>query len=208
VADLLYHLNARDEITSVNEEWLAFARVNEGGYLLPPHILGRSLWEFIADPGTRHIYRQLHDRVRSRGEPARLSLRCDSPDRRRLLELNIAPSAHGDLSYQVRTIEEEERLPVPLLDSTQPRSERLVRMCSWCKRVSAGPRGWLELEEAVAALALFEESRLPQLTHGICSDCSRNLGKILSDDPDEPLSIPSADSSVSSYEVTNGGSGS
>jgi hypothetical protein len=51
VSDLLYHLNARDEISSVNEEWQSFARANEGEHLLAGPILGRVLWDFIEDLG-------------------------------------------------------------------------------------------------------------------------------------------------------------
>jgi hypothetical protein len=67
MSDLRYHLNASDEIASVNEEWLSFARGNEAESLLPPRILGRPLWDFIGDEETQHIYRLLHSRVRARG---------------------------------------------------------------------------------------------------------------------------------------------
>lgn len=129
---LLYHLNARDEISSVNEEWLS----------------GRPLWDFIGDPATKHIYRLLHRRVRG-GSPVRVSFRCDGPQRRRLLELDISPGTEQQLVYRVRTVKQEDRLPVPLLDPHRPRSDRFVTMCGWCKRVAAPPIGWLEVEEAV-----------------------------------------------------------
>ena len=52
-------------------------------------------------------------------------------------------------------------------------------MCGWCKRVAVPPDRWLEVEEAVAALALFDEPRPPQLTHGVCEECSSRLSDIL-----------------------------
>ena len=183
MSDLLYQLNASDEISSVNEEWLRFARANDGEPLLPPQVLGRPLWDFIGDLETQHIYRLLHRRVRTRGEPVRFSFRCDAPDRRRLLELSISAEGDQGLIYRVRTVREEERKPVPLLDPHRPRSETFVTMCGWCKRVSAPPRGWLEVEEAVDALSLFAEPRPPQLTHGICGQCSQSLQRVVGDEP-------------------------
>jgi hypothetical protein len=75
VSDLLYELNARDEISSVNEEGLRFALANGGAPMDPAQILGRLLWDFIGDVETRHIYRLPHRRVRAGGAPVRLSFR-------------------------------------------------------------------------------------------------------------------------------------
>jgi hypothetical protein len=179
VSDLLYQLNAQDEISSVNEEWLSFAQANEGTPLLAPWILGRRLWDFMGDPETEHIYRQLHRRVRAGHEAIRITFRCDGPERRRLLELDITAGSEGGLTYRVRTVREEDRPAVPLLDAHQPRSEEFVTMCGWCKRVSVGAGEWLEVEKAVVALSLFDEPRPPQLTHGICEECSLRLDQAL-----------------------------
>lgn len=78
VSDLLYHLNARGEISSVNEEWQSFARANEGEHLLAGPILGRVLWDFIEDLGPPRSTAQLHRRVLAEGVPMRLRIRCDS----------------------------------------------------------------------------------------------------------------------------------
>ncbi len=184
---LLYKLNARDEISSVNEEWLSFARANGGEPVLPPVILGRSIWDFIADLETRHIYRILHRRVRAHGVPIGLSLRCDAPERRRLLELTISAGEHETLCYRVQTVKEEDRDVVPLLSPHVPRSELFVTMCGWCKRVSVPPNGWLEVEDAVVALSLFNEPYPPQLTHGICEECQDSLRLAMSGGLDHPM---------------------
>jgi hypothetical protein len=176
---LEYSVDAEDQISSVNDEWLSFAEANEGSTLLVPGILGRSLWDFIGDMETRHIYGVLHGRVRTLGTPVRLSFRCDAPERRRLLQLDILPHRDQELLYRVRTLKQERRPLVPLLDPLRPRAETFVTMCGWCKRVALSPRRWLEVEEAVAALALFDEPRPPQLTHGVCEECSEGLSSVL-----------------------------
>ena len=76
-------------------------RANEGELLFPPEVVGRRLWDFIEDLETRHIYQLLHERVRTRGGPVRLSLRCDAPEHRRLLELSISPASDQGLTYCV-----------------------------------------------------------------------------------------------------------
>jgi len=174
-SDLQYRLDAQDQICSVNEEWQSFAAANEARTLLPPDIIGRQLWDFIGDVETQHIYRVLHRRVRTLSVPVRLSFRCDGPERRRLLELDIHAEEGQGLTYQVRTVKEQLRPPVPLLDPKQPRSESFVTMCGWCKRVATPSRGWVEVEEAVGELGLFAEPRPPQLTHGVCEECSDSL---------------------------------
>jgi hypothetical protein len=187
MADLEYCVNAEDRISSVNEEWLSFAAANQGRALLPPGVLGRPLWDFIGDIETQHIYGVLHGRVRAFGQPVRFSFRCDGPERRRLLQLDILSQPDEELLYRVRPLKEEARALVPLLDPQQPREESFVTLCGWCKRVAV-PRGrWLEVEEAIVALALFDEPRPPQLTHGVCEQCSESLSDILNGRQDNPV---------------------
>jgi len=179
VPDLEYHVDAHDRISAVNEAWLSFAEANEGTALLPPEILGRSLWDFMGDLETQHIYQALHERVRTLNVPVQLCFRCDGPESRRLLELNIVAEEDQQLIYRVRTLAEDFRPAVPLLDPRRPRSETFVTICAWCKRVATGPRQWLEVEAAAAALPFFAESRPPQLTHGICEGCSERVQELL-----------------------------
>jgi hypothetical protein len=183
VSDLLYELNARDEISSVSEEWLRFALANGGEPLGAAQILGRLLWDFIGDLETQHIYRLLHRRVRAGGAPVRLCFRCDAPDRRRLLDLEISAGSEGGLRYRVRTLREQERQPVALLEPYLPRSEDFVTICAWCERVAVPAHGWLEIEAAIAALPALAEARPPQLTHSVCEVCAQALHGALSEEP-------------------------
>jgi hypothetical protein len=187
MSNIEYCVDAEDRISSVNEEWLSFAGANEGGAVFPPGILGRCLWEFMGDMETQHIYGVLHARVRALGRPVRLCFRCDGPERRRLLQLDILPQPDQELLYRVRTVKEEARPPVPLLDPGQPRDDGFVIMCGWCKRVAVSPGRWVEVEEAAAALALFDEPRPPQLTHGVCEECNESLCALMEGRQDNPV---------------------
>lgn len=66
---VVYEVDATDRIISVNDAWITFALHNSGEALLPPGIIGRHLWDSVADPTTIELYRMLYARVRSRGEP-------------------------------------------------------------------------------------------------------------------------------------------
>jgi hypothetical protein len=180
--DLRYELNARDEISGVNEEWLRFALANGGEPLVPAQIQGRLLWDFIGDVETQHIYRLLHRRVRAGGAPVRLCFRCDAPDRRRLLDLEISAGPERALIYRVRTLREQERQPLTLLDTDLPRSEQFVTICAWCEHVAVPAHGWLEIEAAIATLPELAEPRPPHLTHGICEVCAQALQAALTEE--------------------------
>ena len=183
MSDLLYELNARDEISSVSEEWLRFALANGGELLDRTQILGRLLWDFIGDVETQHIYRLLHRRVRAGGAPVRLCFRCDAPNRRRLLDLGISAGSESGLMYRVRTLREQERQPMALLKHDHPRSEHFVTICAWCERVAVPAHGWLEIEAAIAVLPALAEPRPPQLTHGVCEVCAQALYGALGEEP-------------------------
>ena len=47
-------------------------------------------------------------------------------------------------------------------------------MCAWCDRFCINGE-WVEVEEAAARLELFRRSEQPQISHGICPDCSEML---------------------------------
>jgi hypothetical protein len=58
----------------------------------------------------------------------------------------------------------ERRDPVRLLDKDMPRSSDIIRICSMCKQISTALNKWVEIEEGLAQLRLFEASEVPRLT--------------------------------------------
>jgi hypothetical protein len=180
--DLVYLLDADDRIVGVNAAWTAFAVDNDGDpSLLPPTILGRRLWDQITDETTRQLYARLLERVRTGAAPPPIRIRCDSPAERRLLEMTLVARPAGAVEVRTRAIRIEGRANVELLDREARRSERLLRICSWCGRIpSDGGGRWLEVEEAMSALGLFEGDAFPRLSHGICEDCRKRVEEALS----------------------------
>ena len=176
-ADIIYRVNDQDEIVFVNQEWDRFAAANAGEAVMSSRVLRRPLWDFIVDSTTQELYGQILKRVRG-GRSLRFTFRCDSPRSRRLLAMEVGRAQDGTVAFCTRTLSEEPRQPPALLAPSAARSNELLRVCAWCEKVSVGG-SWVEVEEAVARLRLFESSLLPLMTHGICEQCRQNMAEIL-----------------------------
>ncbi len=175
--DLIYRLNRQDEIVFVNEAWDRFALANDAPDVTAEHVLGRPIWEFITDLSTQQIYRDLLARVRE-GRSVRFPFRCDSPAERRFLEMHIHLMEDGQIEFRTQTLSIERRPAVPLLARQASPSRDLLRMCSWCKKVFADGE-WVDIEEGIERLRLFEAPALPMITHGMCDHCAVKMAEIL-----------------------------
>jgi len=168
----IYRIDGSDRISEVSGNWLSFAAENLAGESChPDRILGRLIWEFIDGPETRHLYEIVLRRVRQANMPVTLPFRCDSPDRRRYLELAIVPAGDDAIVFYSSILREEPRETVGLLHPGAERSGEYIKMCSGCKKIERGENRWVEVEAGIAELRLFEAAILPQITHGLCNDC-------------------------------------
>ncbi len=169
--DANYRIDARNRITCVSPAWSAFAINNGAPELTGERVLGKSLWDFVADRETRHLYVLVFEKVRRDRQPITIPFNCDSPTLRRFMQLAISALPEGGLALVGHLLREESREPARLLDRMAERSQSYLRICSWCRRVEAGANDWIEVEDAIRRLTLFSSSVLPQLTHGVCPTC-------------------------------------
>ena len=169
-----YWIDGENVVQSISDNFMAFACENQAEELDVHAVVGKSLFEFIGGTETRHLYMVLIDKVRKEQRETVVPFRCDSPSLRRFMELRVSYQGNGTVRFEGRLIREETREPVPLLDEAVSRNDAFIRMCSWCKNVAVDA-GWVEVEEAVARLRLFETEVLPQITHGVCDACSRRI---------------------------------
>lgn len=170
----VHRIDGQDRIRFANEHWYAFARENGADGLHAGTVEGRSLWEFIDHAETRMIFEMLVQRVRGGGRIT-LSFRCDSPRQRRFMGLELAALPEQGVEFRSRILRVEDREWMGLFDAGTKRSGELLRVCSWCKKVDVRTHGWLEVEQAVRALRLFEAPLLPAITHGICESCNVDM---------------------------------
>lgn len=188
ISEVTYHLDPVDRIAAVNDAWQVFADRNDGAALRAPAIIGQRLWDHLTDPTTVELYRLALLRVRRHAATVRFEFRCDSPSRRRLLAMEIAPERAGMVRFSTRTIREEARDPVELLDATVRHDAPPITMCSWCKRVDLGGGEWGEVEAALASLRLFDRDVPPLISHGMCPACHDMISGLL--DADDPGKRP------------------
>ena len=175
---VVFWINDRDEIVRVNDAWTRFALENDAPDLIEDRVLGTSLWQYLSDSTTRLLYLELLRHVRG-GHTVRFPLRCDSPAIRRRLEIALRPGPDDFVQFESVLLDATPRPPQPLWSRSRPPSSELVRACSWCKRLEYGPE-WLEVEAAIVPLGLFEDDAPPpEITHGICPDCAREMHALL-----------------------------
>jgi hypothetical protein len=170
-APSIYRVDRRDRIVDFNDGFRSFAADNGAG-ALPERVLGRSLFSFIAGVQVPDIWRHLVERVR-RGKPLEgLRCRCDSPDVRRVISIDVRPWPHGHVEFEARLVAELARERLALLEYRHPNGS-MLEMCNWCLRVRLD--GWVDVEQAVRRLGLLEGGEPPGIAHGLCDECRARL---------------------------------
>jgi hypothetical protein len=165
-----YRSDRNGRLEWVNEGWLLFAAANGGRALEPARVRGRVLWEFVSDPTIVHLYRMIVQRLRAGGPPVRFHFRCDAPTLRRLSAMEISGDREGAVHFDVTPVLEQPQIAAPRVEAA-PGEAALMRVCAWCKRVEMPADVWIEPEEVVSALSLFDCPTFPGLTHGMCPRC-------------------------------------
>ena len=171
VAELVYQVDASGRIAAVGEGWDAFARANAAPELAAGTIVGRPMISFIAGAETRHLYDLLTERAVRARRPITVPFRCDAPDARRSMEMRIEAHADGHIEFRTRPLDIHSRAPVALLMASARRDRStFLRICSWCNRGYVQNQ-WMEIEDVIGKLGLFDRAPLPELTHGVCETC-------------------------------------
>jgi hypothetical protein len=167
-------IDEQDLIVKVDEGFYAFAA--ETGWDGAGSSLGRSLWDFVSGHELEKLQRMLLRRVRGELRSVDLPFRCDGPALRREMDLRITSQASGRLVLFSASLRAEKRRDEfqPLLAAHTPRGEETLTMCGWCDLFLVGGK-WVEVEEAVARLGLFEMPELPAISHGVCASCTAML---------------------------------
>jgi len=167
-----HKVDANGIIVSVSDNWQSFAEENLGvSTCLPENVIGTYLLDHIHDPETKHLYELILQKVRKYRRQATFSFRCDSPDKRRFLELSVIPLKDNSTEFKSQIIKTELRDFVELMGSDIEKSEEHLGICSMCKKIAISETEWEEAEIVIQKMRLFELEVLPQFTHGLCQPC-------------------------------------
>jgi hypothetical protein len=171
----IWTIDGADKFVHVNDAWLAFAAENTAPQLTASVVLGQHIWRFIQGQETSYLYQQIFSRVRDGKAPVTFPFRCDSPDCRRFMEMELTLLPGHAIQFTAHILREEWRDPIDLLDASRDRNREFVTVCSWCKKINIPGRGWGEIEAAIVALDLFGHHPMPRMTHTICDSCRAAL---------------------------------
>ncbi|RME27145.1 MAG: hypothetical protein D6806_05060 [Deltaproteobacteria bacterium] len=146
----------------------------------PEDVIGHSLFDFIDGVETRYLYRILFDKARSeKKRVGPIPFRCDSPQERRFLELTLDALQDDSIKIVSILVRSEPREEVDLLKVDVPRSKDLLVICSMCKKIELPSKEWVDIEEGLVRLGIFEKEKMPALSHGLCEDCMTEIMKLL-----------------------------
>jgi len=183
----IWIIDAADKIVRVNDDWLAFAGENTAPQLTASVVLDQHIWRFIQGQETSYLYRQIFARLRAGKSPVKFPFRCDSPDCRRFMEMELSLLPGGAIQFMSQILRQEWRQPLDILDAPRDIPREFLKICSWCKKINIPGRGWGEIEAAIAALDLFGHHPMPRMTHTICDSCRGELRLELNRDSGERL---------------------
>ncbi|MGE4520534.1 MAG: hypothetical protein AB7E04_13625, partial [Desulfobacteraceae bacterium] len=118
------------------------------------------------------------EKVRKTKKSVSVPFRCDSPEYRRFLHMEIKEAGNGIIEFHSVLEKVEKRKKVRLLESDVERNSQFIKICSWCKKVYfENEKEWVEVEEAVKRMNLFDKKTLPMLTHTMCDLCFKELSE-------------------------------
>jgi hypothetical protein len=168
-----YVIDHNNRIISVSDNWTDFAKENNASpEVIPPDVLGKSLFDFIPDMETADIYRTIIEAVREKKTQIKIPINCDSPELRRSIEVGIHWQEDGSIEFISEIVKIEEREPVTVLDPTSPRSfDRFLNICSFCKKIQTGVDEYQETGQAMRSLNIFDKKKMPMLHQLVCPSC-------------------------------------
>ena len=107
----IWIIDDADKIVHVNDAWLAFARENTAPQLTASLVLDQPIWRFIQGQETIYLYKQIFGRVRAGKSPVKFPFRCDSPDCRRFMEMQLSLLPGDAIQFISHILREEWRRP-------------------------------------------------------------------------------------------------
>ena len=170
----IYTIDASNRLAFVNaagHEFIAPAVAD------PAQVIGRPVWERIPGGVVRQLWELLYSRVRAVGGAVFVPMRVDRADERRLFDIELRPLGDGAIRHVCEPVWREPRAAVALLDPAYPRDERVLRSCTWCRRIQVRLGVWEEIEQAQQTLAILAEASLPRLEPVACTSCKQSLLK-------------------------------
>jgi hypothetical protein len=164
---ITYRIDAKDRIVEVGGAWKDFAYAN-GGNPDPSAVIGRPLWDFVRDEGTREVYRLIVLEARRRRTPIHIPFRCDSAEIERHMTMTIAPDEHDEVLF-ICKLRHSCKLTLPQIVNGDARPMMVVE-CERCYRIHTR-HGWKPCWDAVVSGDVEIDNRPIKIRRDSCYDC-------------------------------------
>lgn len=170
VSKIYYVVDEQGTILDIGGDWQEFidkTGVEDSQKMADFNMIGKNLFDFIANETVRDLYRELHRKALD-GEVCKFSYRCDGPDVARMARMELAPNSIG-VKYTSTILEEAPHEIVGPISMNREKN-LLVRMCSICKKTQIPERGdeWFPMEEYLKRLHIPHS-----LSQSVCPECTQ-----------------------------------
>jgi len=166
-----YLLDSKNCFTWFSPEWdQEFQSISPKEFSTRDY-LGQNFFDLLANPDIKLLYESLFLAARRRKNSIfSISLRCDTPSSKAILDLNLVKQDHNGLkaSFAYTQLETYTKMG-PLLVRKE---EELLKMCSWCQDIFDFTKDrWLPIEQALVDLSLLHKQTTAGFTHSCCPRC-------------------------------------
>lgn len=165
----VYWLGPTERIVRVGPCWDRFALANDGAAATGEKIVDRPVWDFVQDAATRMWLESLIALVRLRSVSIQRPYRCDSPDMKRFMQMNIVPEDEGILRVEHSLVRCEPKSRSVWIDSFSKANSDVRVRCSICGRVRLD-KEWIEPDRLSSSTSRGGIAKLAVI-YGVCDDC-------------------------------------
>lgn len=121
-----YVVTSDGTVVEIHGIWDDFARANDAGGLAIADVVGHHLCDFVSGPATRQVYDALIERIGRTRTPIHFTFRCDAPDVRRHMRMDVVGDGSENVRFTSRIVREEPRPAQALLSTDVDRSDVTV----------------------------------------------------------------------------------
>ncbi|QDU37480.1 hypothetical protein Mal4_17940 [Maioricimonas rarisocia] len=173
--DVIYAIDADDQLVELSSSWEAFAQKNDGGVGLHPRsVLGQSLWSYVRGRSLQTLYHDMIAAVRRTGRTCEFRFRCDSPVLRRYMHMRV--DSMPDRHVQFRSCNfRVERRDVPLYVQAVSTGDHHLQRCSICNLFELPDGAWSDAADAVTRGQAMNQDRPLRIIWSVCEPCRETL---------------------------------
>lgn len=166
----IYFIDDNLRIINVGGEWDEFAINNEGDDIVFSKIEGKSLLNYIKGDPTKMWIQTIIQLVKLKEEPIERPYRCDSPEIKRYMSMNISAESKYVLKFEHKILKVEPKTQTTLIKHFDNKSiTNIYKRCSICGKILFSGK-WKEPDaDQSINISKFK------VIYTVCGDCSRLL---------------------------------